>query len=131
VSTVDARIAGFRESCEGAVHRAEEISPATVGPMLKNFRPGDGFVCANDRTAGEFMRVVVALGYRVPEHLRIVGIDDVEYASMLPVPLTTVRQPCREIGEAAMETMLSRIATPARPARDVLVECRLIVRQSA
>ena len=90
-STVDARIAGFRESYEGgAVHRVEEMTAARVGAMLKNFRPGDGFVCANDRTAGEFMKVVLALGYRVPEHLRIVGIDDVEYASLLPVPLTTV-----------------------------------------
>jgi GntR family transcriptional regulator of arabinose operon len=131
-STVDARIAGFRESWEGgAVYRIEEMTAASVGAMLKNFRPGDGFVCANDRTAGEFMKVVLSLGYRVPEHLRIVGIDDVEYASLLPVPLTTVRQPCREIGEAAMETMLSRIATPHRPARDVLVECRLVVRESA
>ncbi|MEI9971309.1 MAG: substrate-binding domain-containing protein [Ignavibacteriota bacterium] len=42
-----------------------------------------------------------------------------EYASLLPVPLTTVRQPCREIGEAAMETMLSRIASPHRVGRDV------------
>jgi GntR family transcriptional regulator of arabinose operon len=131
-STVDARIAGFRESRENAaVYRVDEIAAATVGPLLKNFRPGDGFVCANDRTAGEFMKAVLALGYRVPEHLRIVGIDDVEYASLLPVPLTTVRQPCREIGEAAMETMLSRIASPNRPGRDVLVECRLVVRESA
>jgi GntR family transcriptional regulator of arabinose operon len=131
-STVDARIAGFRESCEGgAVYRVDAISAASVGAMLKRFQPGDGFVCANDRTAGEFMKVVLALGYRVPEHLRIVGIDDVEYASLLPVPLTTVRQPCREIGEAAMETMLSRIASPNRASRDVLVECRLVVRESA
>jgi GntR family transcriptional regulator, arabinose operon transcriptional repressor len=131
-ATVDARIAGFRESWEnGAVHRVEEITAASMGPLLKNFRPGDGFLCANDRTAGEFMKAVLSLGYRVPEHLRIVGIDDVEYSHMLPVPLTTVRQPCREIGEAAMETMLSRIANPQRPGRDVLVECRLVVRESA
>ena len=130
--TIAARIAGFRESWErGVVHRLDEITEASVGPLLKNFRPGDGFVCANDRTAGAFMKTVLALGYRVPAHLRIVGIDDVEYASLLPVPLTTVRQPCREIGEAAMETMLSRIARPNRAGRDVLVECRLVVRQSA
>ena len=131
-STIDARIAGFRECWQrGEVYRVDEITAASVGPLLQDFRPGDGFVCANDRTAGEFMKVVLALGYRVPAHLRIVGIDDVEYASLLPVPLTTVRQPCREIGEAAMETMLSRIANPNRAARDVLVECRLVVRESA
>jgi DNA-binding LacI/PurR family transcriptional regulator len=131
-STIDARIAGFRESREGGVvYRVDEITANTIGPMLRNFRLGDGFICANDRTAGEFMKAVLALGYRVPAHLRIVGIDDVEYASLLPVPLTTVRQPCREIGEAAMETMLSRIARPNRAGRDVLVECRLVVRESA
>jgi len=131
-ATVDARIAGFRESFpDGAVYRVDEITSASVASTLKRFRPGDGFICANDRTAGEFMRVVLALGYRIPDHLRIVGIDDVEYASLLPVPLTTVRQPCREIGEAAMETMLSRIASPNRPSREVLVECRLVVRESA
>ena len=35
--------------------------------------------------------------------IRMAGIDDVAYASLLPVPLTTVRQPCREIGEALKE----------------------------
>jgi GntR family transcriptional regulator, arabinose operon transcriptional repressor len=138
-STVEARIAGFRESLlangvpweHGPVHRVEGIGETSIGPLLKGFSPGDGFVCANDRTAGEFMKVVLSLGYRVPEHLRIVGIDDVEYVSLLPVPLTTVHQPCREIGEAALETMLSRMARPGRLGRDVLVECRLVVRESA
>jgi GntR family transcriptional regulator of arabinose operon len=131
-STIEDRIAGFRESRErGVVYRLDEITEISVAPLLCNFHPGDGFICANDRTAGEFMKVVLSLGYRVPSHLRIVGIDDVEYASLLPVPLTTVRQPCREIGEAAMETMLSRIARPNRAPREVLVECRLVVRASA
>ena len=58
------------------------------------------------------------------------GIDDVEYASLLPVPLTTIHQPCREIGEAALDAMLDRIERPARPVRDILLECSLVVRQS-
>jgi DNA-binding LacI/PurR family transcriptional regulator len=43
-----------------------------------------------------------------PEDVRIVGIDDVEYASLFPVPLATVHQPCLEIGAAAMAAMLKR-----------------------
>ena len=31
------------------------------------------------------MRAVLSLGYRIPRDIRIVGIDDVEYASLLPV----------------------------------------------
>jgi len=49
---------------------------------------------------------------------------------MLPVQLTTVRQPCTEIGNTALQVMLERIAQPRMPARDVLLDCELVVRQS-
>jgi DNA-binding LacI/PurR family transcriptional regulator len=77
------------------------------------------------------MRVLLAAGYRIPKDVRIVGIDDVEYASLLPVPLTTVHQPCREIGEAAMAAMLARSERPGMAVRDILVDCRLVVRDSS
>ncbi len=76
------------------------------------------------------MHVVLGLGYRIPGDIAIVGIDDVEFASLLPVPLTTVHQPCREIGEAAMAAMIERVKRPAMFVRDILVECKLIVRAS-
>ncbi|HWC97159.1 MAG TPA: substrate-binding domain-containing protein [Candidatus Sulfopaludibacter sp.] len=134
-ATVEARIAGFREALLAAgaplhanpVHRVHAIDAASVSAMLQ---AGDGFVCVNDRTAGELMHVAMAAGCRIPRDVRIVGIDDVEYASLLPVPLTTVHQPCREIGEAAMAAMLARIERPQMLARDILLECRLVVRQS-
>jgi GntR family transcriptional regulator of arabinose operon len=58
--------------------------------------------------------------------VRIVGIDDVEYASLLPVPLTTVHQPCLEIGAGAMAAMLERVAIPDMPVRDILLDFRLV-----
>jgi GntR family transcriptional regulator of arabinose operon len=128
--TVEARIAGFREVKHGPVHRIHEISEASIRPLLRNHHTGDGFVCANDRTAGRLMQTLLAMGYRIPQDVRIAGIDDVEYASLLPVPLTTVHQPCREIGEAAMAAMLSRIEQPGMLVRDILIECHLVVRHS-
>jgi len=47
------------------------------------------------------------------------------------VPLTTIRQPCREIGEAALDTMLARIERPGMPARGILIDCQLVVRESS
>jgi DNA-binding LacI/PurR family transcriptional regulator len=67
---------------------------------------------------------------RIPRDAGIVGIDDVNYASLLPVPLTTVHQPCREIGEAALRVMLERLERPKMAARDVLLDCSLVVRKS-
>jgi DNA-binding LacI/PurR family transcriptional regulator len=136
--TVEARVAGFREALlaggadlrRGAVCRVDAVTEESIRPLLRRGGRGDGFVCANDRTAGQLMRVLLAAGYGIPEDIRIVGIDDVEYASLLPVPLTTVHQPCREIGEAAMEAMLARIERPEMAVRDILIDCRLVVRKS-
>jgi GntR family transcriptional regulator of arabinose operon len=136
--TVEARIAGFREavSAHGApldqnhVYRLDEISEASIRPLIEAKTRDAGFVCANDRTAGHLMHALLALGYRIPQDVRIVGIDDVEYASLLTVPLTTVHQPCREIGEAAMAAMLDRVDRPNMYVRDILVECHLVIRES-
>jgi GntR family transcriptional regulator, arabinose operon transcriptional repressor len=136
--TVEARIAGFRECLlahrrdldTNPVRRVASIADESVQALLGRKHQGIGFVCANDRTAGELMHALITLGYRIPQDIRIVGIDDVEYASLLPVPLTTVHQPCREIGEAAMTAMLQRVARPKMFVRDILVECNLVVRES-
>jgi len=135
--TVEARITGFREAIlanglhlnQHPIHRLPTITESSVRRILGS-KNGEGFVCANDRTAGKLMQVLLGLGYRIPQDVRIVGIDDVEYASLLPIPLTTIHQPCREIGEAAMTAMLERVARPAQFVRDILVESSLVVRAS-
>jgi GntR family transcriptional regulator of arabinose operon len=93
-------------------------------------RECEAFVCANDRVAGRWMQTLLEEGVRVPREVRIVGIDDVNYASLLPVPLTTVHQPCREIGETALRVMLERLERPKMAARDVLLDCTLVIRKS-
>jgi GntR family transcriptional regulator of arabinose operon len=90
----------------------------------------DAFVCANDRIAGRLMHALLARKVRIPEDVRIVGIDDVNYAGLLPVPLTTIHQPCHEIGETALRSMLERLRSPHLPARDTLLDCELVVRES-
>ncbi len=96
---------------------------------MRAARP-DAVVCANDRTAGVLMQTLLRLGYVIPGAVRLVGIDDVEFARLLPVPLTTLRQPTREIGDAALGAMLQRVARKDLPARDILLDCRLVLRES-
>jgi len=76
------------------------------------------------------MQVFLGRGIRIPDDVRLVGIDDVSYATLLPVPLTTIRQPTREIGEAALRTMLDRLRTPRLPPREILLDGELVVRKS-
>ena len=100
-----------------------------VAQAMKDFYP-DAFVCANDKTAGRLMMRLNAMGIEIPGHVKVVGIDDAKYSSFLHVPLTTLRQPCHDIGAAAVWTMIERIEKPNLAARDVLLACELIVRKS-
>jgi GntR family transcriptional regulator of arabinose operon len=136
-STVAARIAGYREALlaygintqEDLVRRGDPDDPQFLGQMMQSCKP-EGVVCANDLTAARLMTQLVAKGIRVPEEIRIVGIDDVKYASLLPTPLTTEHQNCNNIGAAALSAMLDRIENPLLPTRDILLQTQTVVRRS-
>jgi DNA-binding LacI/PurR family transcriptional regulator len=136
-NTVDARICGFHEALrtfkispeQDPAWRGSPQDEAFVRRLLDTLRP-EGIVCANDLTAARLMQTLMSLGVRIPEEIRIVGMDDVKYASLLPVPLTTIHQDCAGIGSVAMATMLDRLEHPELPVRDVLVPTRLVVRRS-
>lgn len=135
--TVDARIAGYLEALHtwrvnpesSLVWRVDPAEHDAVRQVMAASAP-DAIVCANDRTAALLMQGLIALGYAIPGDVRLVGIDDVEYAGWLPVPLTTLRQPCREIGMAALAAMRDRLVQPSLPPRDIFLHCSLVVRAS-
>ncbi|MGC2614658.1 MAG: GntR family transcriptional regulator [Terracidiphilus sp.] len=136
-NTVEARITGFYEALRvrgvkpdwEPVWRGSPQDEAFVRRMIDAARP-EGVVCANDLTAARLMQMLIGIGLRIPEDIRIVGMDDVRYASLLPVSLTTIHQDCGGIGAVAMATMLQRLEQPELPIRDVLVPVRLVVRRS-
>jgi len=136
-NTVDARITGFYEALRvrgvrpdwEPVWRGSAGDETFVRQLMDAARP-EGIVCANDLTAARLMQVLIGMGVRIPHEVRIVGMDDVRYASLLPVPLTTVHQDCAGIGAVAMATMLERLKRPKLPVRDVLVPVRLVLRGS-
>ena len=136
--TVDARIAGFREAImdcglefhPNLVRRIDPWDAGLIHRTVKETRT-DAIVCANDFTAAHIMKALHELKIPVPEKIRMAGIDDVKYATLLPVPLTTIHQPCGEIGATAIETMVQRLQHPQFPARDIALSFRLVVRRSS
>jgi GntR family transcriptional regulator of arabinose operon len=136
-ATVAAREAGYREALfvrqatidPALVRLIDPVDMVAVRDLLANGRP-DGIVCANDWTAARLQRSLIELGKSVPREIRLVGIDDVPYAELLPVPLTTLRQPTRELGAAALAAMLDRVSGAELSTRDILLHGTLIVRKS-
>ena len=84
----------------------------------------------NDVSAIGAIRALREAGRRVPEDVSVVGFDDIQSAAFQNPGLTTVRQPLREMGVIAAETLLQRINAPAKMQypKAITVEPEFIVR---
>jgi DNA-binding LacI/PurR family transcriptional regulator len=136
-STTDLRLAGCREALNRAgltqtqrfAWFGEPNDPEFIKNMLSP-SPPNAIICSNDQTAAKLIQTLSLLGVRLPQDVRVVGFDDVRYATLLSVPLTTIRMPCRPIGRAAVRAMQERIRHPNRTPQEILLPFRLVVRSS-
>jgi DNA-binding LacI/PurR family transcriptional regulator len=87
------------------------------------------FATNNLMTLGA-LRAIHESGRQIPEDMAVVSFDDMPWAASINPPLTAVAQPDRDIGEAAAELLLARIAEPERPVRHVVLATRLVIRAS-
>ena len=70
-------------------------------------------------------------GLSIPGDVAVAGFDDLEFASQLDPPLTTVRQGVGEIGHEAARTLLSLLENRESGPRRVLLPTELVVRGSS
>jgi LacI family transcriptional regulator len=71
-------------------------------------------------------------GLRIPEDMAIVGYDDVQFAEMSHVPLTSVRQPAYDLGYAGARLLLEEAShDEGHRHRRVRFEPTLVVRRSS
>jgi LacI family transcriptional regulator, galactose operon repressor len=71
------------------------------------------------------------LDIKVPDDISIVGNDDIYYAKIYQVPLTTIRAPQHEIGKKAAEILIRNIESSSQlPPERVVLETDFIIRES-
>ncbi|MEP0233166.1 LacI family DNA-binding transcriptional regulator [Roseibium sp.] len=88
------------------------------------------FFCANDDMAIGVLLALSQRGYNVPGDFSVIGFDDIPFSSCTTPPLTTIRQPRRLIGEAAMTKMLDMVEGKPVKAGAVILPVELIIRGS-
>ncbi|MBT2466820.1 LacI family DNA-binding transcriptional regulator [Streptomyces sp. ISL-66] len=91
----------------------------------------DGVFAASDSMAAGALAALHAAGRRVPQDVAVVGFDDFELAEQTEPPLTTVRQPMKEIGRTMVRLLLEEMEQPEVAWRHVILRTRLVVRESA
>ncbi|WP_431802666.1 LacI family DNA-binding transcriptional regulator [Microbacterium sp. bgisy203] len=109
------------------VLRGREVGEAIARRPVGE-RP-DAVFCANDLLAVGVMQGTAILGdIRVPHDLALIGYDDIDFAQATVVPLSSIRQPAREIGATAVALLFESLE--GAPARHVTFRPELVVRAS-
>jgi len=109
--------------------RMEPARQATHA-LMERAAPPTAIVAGNNLMALGAMRALHERGCRVPADVALASFDDFEWADLFQPRLTTIAQPCRRIGEVAMELLLARIAAPDAPPRGVRLATTLQHRES-
>lgn len=91
--------------------------------------------CANDNIAYGCMEVLGEFGVSVPEEISVAGFDDSLLARITCPPLTTIRQPIREMGHRAVDILMPRISEQGEDASESdssikVFAVELVVRES-
>jgi len=133
------RIAGFRRR---AGELGLEVADTAVGTAVRRTADAvdqalgiigadptiDAFFAGDDLLAIHLVRALIGRGLRVPEDVAVCGFDDISWAALSSPPLTTVRQPSREIGARAM-AMVPRLLA-GEQVDDVVLPVELVVRET-
>ena len=90
----------------------------------------DGIVCGNDMIATGARHAAAEMGKRVPEDIKIIGMDNIYFSQFLTPTLTTVAQPAYEMGRVAAKMLINHILDGTELFEQEL-EYQLIIRNSA
>lgn len=109
-----------------------EVGYGVTRKLLARGEPFSALFAFNDISAIGAIQALRESGRRVPEDVSVIGFDDIQSAAYQNPGLTTVRQPLRQMGVIAAETLLDRINSPRQAdyPREIIVKPELIVRAS-
>jgi LacI family repressor for deo operon, udp, cdd, tsx, nupC, and nupG len=98
--------------------------------LLVGTKPPTAIFCFNDEMAIGVVHAARQHGMQVPDDLSVIGFDDIRFAQYVDPPLTTIRQPMRELGEATVRLLLNILRGNVKEAVSVTLPHALIVRSS-
>ncbi len=107
-----------------------QAGASAMRELLSLREPPTAVFAANDIIAIGAMQTAQAMGWRLPEQISIIGMDNIYAAATTSPPLTTIAKPKYEIGVRAADMLLARLGGDDSPARHIQLACTLIERGS-
>jgi LacI family transcriptional regulator len=143
ISSNQERFMGYRRALENnhlGIHEnyilngnfKRETGYSMMKKILENNPKPDGVFAANDLLALGAIQAIKEAGMRIPIDMAVVGFDDIEFASLPEISLTTVAQPKYDMGKIALQSLVERIkGGDTGVHKRILLEPELIVRQTS
>ncbi|MEY2608470.1 MAG: LacI family transcriptional regulator, partial [Verrucomicrobiota bacterium] len=135
------RYAGFAKALsEGKIKRpaffvrfgpyTADFGREVANEWLTRKNPPTAIFAASDYVALGVLNAAKNLRMSIPQDLSLVGFDDMPFAALLSPPLTTVRQPIRELGEAGANFLFQLIEGKLGQLPGLRLPVELILRDS-
>jgi LacI family fructose operon transcriptional repressor len=121
------------EQASASVHFVrpkEDGGYKTTQELLNQPEPPDAILTSNALLLEGAYRALSESSLTMPDEIALAGFDDPRWTILVKPQVTVIQQPVYEIGKVASELLLERIANPDRPAREIVLQSKLIVRQS-
>ena len=130
---------GYRAALEASERRYDPrhvlLGPFTregasdlISGAAREGRMPRALFCENDNLAIAAIQTLSEFGYRVPDDVAVIGFDDITWAGLHNVELSTVAQPIHEMGRRALRMLIERIDGAAP--ESIVLEPRLVVRNT-
>lgn len=84
----------------------------------------------NDMMAYGVARALRENNIKIPDGISLIGFDDIFFSEIYDIPLTTVRQPTYEIGQAAVKTIIQEIEHENGSNKGIVLQPKLQIRKS-
>lgn len=135
------RLEGFREAMKESGLPVDEdlIAEGDYSPisgyqsmkeLLKKERKFTAVFAGNDQMGIGVIRALLDEGYRIPEDVAVIGIDNNFPSTLITPSLSSVNLPKYELGYQAMHLLNERMREPKRPRSVITLDSELVVRKS-
>lgn len=110
-------------------HLEQEVARG-LGDLLRTGSP-DAIFFATNTLAVAGLKVINALGIKVPKELAVFSFDETEAFDLFYAPVSYIRQPIEAIGKEAVRMAIDRIREFTLESRKITIPATLIFRASS
>lgn len=135
ISSAKERYEGYRDVCVEKGIKEQTMDSAydfedglrVTAQILECFSDVDGIIACNDMVAISAYKQLHRKGIKVPEHIKLIGFDDIAMSKLMTPALTTISQPVEEIGAKAAELIILK---DEKAKQEYIFEAKLVERET-